>query len=38
VFSALITLRALGLFLRQGRASFAHVYSEGGDAAAKEHA
>ena len=38
VFSALITLRALGLFLRQGRASFAHVYSEGSDAAAKEHA
>ncbi|MEJ5027897.1 MULTISPECIES: TRAP transporter small permease [unclassified Comamonas] len=38
VFSALITLRALGLFLRQGRASFAHVYSEGSDAAAKERA
>lgn len=32
VFSALITLRALGLYLRQGRASFAHVATDGDEA------
>lgn len=42
VFSALITLRALGLYLRQGRASFAHVATGGDEATTtpttREHA